>query len=58
MALKEKDKDKKVLLSEKQLKKIDKKIEDIEDIYFGELALSRKNEPTISMQKMRAKLGI
>lgn len=48
MALKNKplskNKDKSDFLAPKELKKMEKKMEEIEDIYFGELALSRKDE--------------
>ena len=63
MALKNKliNKPKKTIdKSEKQgiIKKIEKKIEQAEDIYFGELALSRMNETKFTSKQVREELGL
>ena len=46
--------------SEKQgiIKKIEKKLEQAEDIYFGELALSRINETKFTSKQVREEFGI
>ncbi|MBC7473334.1 MAG: hypothetical protein H7263_03510 [Candidatus Sericytochromatia bacterium] len=51
----------KVILSNKQIKQIQNKIEQAEDIYFGELALSRindKNDIRMSSEEVKAALGL
>lgn len=46
--------------NEKQIiyRKIEKKLEEAEDIYFGEIALSRINEPKFTSKQVREELGL
>ena len=63
MALKNKplydsEKDRTQILSDSKEKQINKKFERIEDIYFGEIALSRINEKSVSSKEARKQLGL
>lgn len=46
------------IISETSKKKIDKKIDEIENIYLGDIAISRANEQRFSSKDVRKEFGL